>query len=163
MACFYLVMDTEQTITILSCILVMLLPRRNGYRTNHKQSCPASLSCYFLVMDTEQTINNQDCWWFVLYPLRGNNMTRMQDKIVYDLFCIHYAEVIIWQGCRTRLFMICSVWTNHKQSCPASLSCYYLGVMDTEQIINNLVLHPCHVSPAHITTKAVNCIKVYHT
>jgi hypothetical protein len=30
-------------------------------------------------------------------------------------------------------------------SCPASLSYYYLGVMDTEQIINNLVLHPCHV------------------
>jgi uncharacterized protein with HEPN domain len=102
----------------------------NGYRTNHKQSCPASLSCYYLgVMDTEQIINNlflhpdagQDCLWFVLYPLRrGNNMTRMQDKIVYDLFCIHYAEVITWQGCRTRLLI-------------------------TEQIINNLVLHPCHV------------------
>jgi hypothetical protein len=26
-----------------------------------------------------------------------------------------------------------------------SLSCYYLGVMDTEQTINNLVLHLCHV------------------
>jgi hypothetical protein len=63
--------------TILSCILVMLLPRRNVYRTNHKQSCPASLSCYYLgVMDTEQIINN-----LVL-------------KIVYDLFCMHYAEVI---------------------------------------------------------------------
>jgi hypothetical protein len=75
----------------------MLLPR-NGYRTNHQQSCPASLSCYYLgVMDTEQIINNlvlHPCH-VITYPLRrGNNMTRMQDKIVYDLFCIHYAEVI---------------------------------------------------------------------
>jgi hypothetical protein len=60
-------------------------------------------------------------------------MTRMQDKIVYDLFCI-LVMLLPRNGYRT----------NHKQSCPASLSCYYL-VMDTEQIINNLVLHPCHL------------------
>jgi hypothetical protein len=68
-------------------------------------------------------------------------MTRMQDKIVYDLFCIHYAEV----SCILVMLLPRNGYrTNHKQSCPTSLSCYYL-VMDTEQIIHNLVLHPCHV------------------
>jgi hypothetical protein len=60
--------------------------------TMHQQSCPASLSYYYLgVMDTEQIIHN-----LVLHPCHviASNMTRMQDKIVDGLFCIHYAEVI---------------------------------------------------------------------